>query len=85
MRRDARAGQAVEPGGDPLGRPQPLVRAEPPDLGHHPLQGADLALRGVVDQGTVGDRPGRRQHGLAAAERGPQLVGDERDDRVQQP
>jgi hypothetical protein len=32
----------------------------------------------------VRGRPGRRHHRLAAGERDPQLLGDERDDRVQQ-
>src|SRR5690606_40976380 len=68
-------------GGHPLRRPQALVGAEPPHLGHHPLQGPHLSLGRVVPPLRLGHRPRRDHHRLAPGQRGPQLLGDEREDR----
>ena len=75
---------SVEPGRDPLAGLQALVGAEPADLGDDLLDGGDLRLGGGVAEAAVG-RPVGDDHRLAAGQRGPQRLGDERDDRVQQP
>ena len=77
--------EPAEPGGDPLRGPQPLIGPEPAHLGDHVLQRRDLGLGGRVEPGRVGLRPGRDHQRLAAGQRRPQRLGDERHHRVQQP
>ena len=80
-------------GRDPLARPQALVGAEPAHLGDQPHQRGDLGLGGGVARGRLARprhrtpcRPARRHHDrVPAGQRRPQLLGDERHHRVQQP
>ena len=72
-----------QPGRHPLARPQPLVGTEPPDLGDQAHQRGQLRLGRRV--GERERRPGGHHHRVLAGQRAPQLVGDERHDRVQQP
>ena len=87
--RSAVAGPTASPADDPRGDPtavrHPLLGAEPADLGDQLLQVRDPRRGGSVGRRAGLDRPGRDHDRLTAGEGRPQRLGDERDDRVQQP
>ncbi len=85
MRTERRAGDPLEGGRNRLRWPQPLIRAEPADLGHQPHQRLDHGLGGRIGVGGHRCRPVRHHHRVAAGQRRPQLVGDERHQRMDQP
>ncbi len=64
---------------------EPLVVAEPPHLGDKPLDRAHGRLGGPVGSGRVCDRPRSHDQRLPAGQGRPQLLGDERGQRVQEP
>ena len=81
--------EAGDPRRHPLARAQPLVGAEPADLGDQRLQRRRpraSAAASAARAAASGQRRPRRDHErLAAGQRGPQRLGDERHHRVQQP
>jgi hypothetical protein len=64
---------------------QALLGAEAAHLGDQPLHGGDLLLGARVGPARVRCRPRRHHDGLATGENGPELLGDEGGDRVQEP
>ena len=64
----------------------PWSLTEPAELHHHACSAPiDVARPPGPVAGRIGRRPRRDHHRLAAGQRGPQRLGDERHERVQQP